>query len=102
MIDAGDPWRRKSLRRIRCIYKTDDEGADAMTVRTYVDGVSSPTASYTFAAKTSLGALTLSKNTSPTLTNHAFKTIELQFECAGQDFILDEVVLEWTWMGEKD
>ena len=99
---APGAYYKKRLVRIRATYKTDATPDDAMSCKIYVDGVSSPTQTIAFVAKSGLGQLTLSKNTTPALTNHKFKTIEVQIECAGDLFILDELVLEWTWMGAKD
>ena len=91
-FDFGAPDVKKRFTRLYITYKTDDEGADAMTVRCYLDGSGSSSKDITFAAKASLTNV-------GDFINLVGKTLTLQLECAGQDFILDEIIFEYTIMG---
>ena len=91
-FDFGAPDVKKRFGRIYVTYKTDDEAADALTVRCYLDGSGGSSKNITFAAKASL------TNVGDFL-NLVGKTLTLQFECDGQDFVLDDIIFEYTIMG---
>tara|TARA_Y100000034_G_scaffold88032_1_gene105619 strand:+ start:3834 stop:5306 length:1473 start_codon:yes stop_codon:yes gene_type:complete len=93
-FDFGAPDINKRFGRIYCTYKTDDGAADALTITCYLDGsgAAAKTFSSEFPAK---AALTNVGN----FINLVGKTLELQFACAGDDFVLDDVVVEYTMMG---
>ena len=93
-FDFGAPDIKKRFGRIYITYKTDDEAADALTVTCYLDGSGSAAKTFSseFPAK---AALTNVGN----FINLVGKTLELKFACAGQDFVLDDVIVEYTMMG---
>ncbi|MDP6587136.1 MAG: hypothetical protein QF535_20955, partial [Anaerolineales bacterium] len=91
-FDFGAPDVKKRFGRIYVTYKTDDEAEDALTVRCYLDGSGGSSKNITFAAKASL------TNVGDFL-NLVGKTLTLQFECDGQDFVLDDIIFEYTIMG---
>jgi len=93
-FDFGAPDVKKRFGRIYVTYKTDDEAADALTVICYLDGSGSAAKTFSseFPAK---AALTNVGN----FINLVGKTLELKFTCAGQDFVLDDVIVEYTMMG---
>ena len=93
-FDFGAPDIKKRFGRIYCTYKTDDSGSDAMTVKCYLDG--SGSASKTFSSE--FPAKTAVTNVGAFI-NLVGKTLELEFTCAGEDFILDDVIVEYTLMG---
>jgi len=98
-FDGGNPYREKNLRIVRIIYKTDDEVADALTIKIYRDGSATISDTLTFGAS---AALTIAAD-KDNITNakRTFKTLELRVQCAGQDLAIDDVAIEWSWMGLK-
>jgi hypothetical protein len=96
-FDGGNPYRNKYLRRVRAIYKTDAAAADNMTIKLYFDGSGSASETLTFSASSTL--TTSSTNTFSSARK--FKTIEVEVTCAGDDFVLDEIVIEYNDMGDK-
>ena len=91
-FDFGAPDVKKRFGRIYVTYKTDDSAADALTLTAFLDGSGSIAKTITFAAKNAL------TNVGDFL-NLVGKTLELRFRTTGEDFILDDVVVEYTIMG---
>ena len=88
----GAPDTKKRFTTIYISYKTDDEAADNLTVKCFLDGSASAAKTITFGASATV------INTAR-LINLIGKTLEIQMESAGQDLIIDDAIVEYSVLG---
>jgi hypothetical protein len=92
--DFGLPGTNKRFTRIYVTYKTDDEASDSLLIRAYLNGSASVSKTLTFSASASM-------TNAGEFLNLVGKTLELQYESAGQDFVLDDTIVEYTTIGHQ-
>lgn len=94
-FNFGSPTQKKRIQFIAATYKTDDDAADAMTVKLYHDGSAIPDTTKIFSALASLA------NDIQEVSGD-FKTLEIQVECDGQDFALENLSVRYQPMAVKN